>query len=332
MAFPQKRNIEDLINKKFKINPDDTSLILDKKNLSNEEQAKEKDILSASFMNKVNVRNSVSQSTNQMVKMPSQFGNNNNLNITENGNLTIMDNSDYDRSQVKIVDETNGSLNKTSTKSVSDFRFNPETEEVLSPGDSVYDGKISILNMIGKGAQAHVYLGEIKEIEKYVAVKRYCLYDVKYDDLEKILNEYETFKGLDHPHILKYYDLELFEYKQDNLTVINLIMEYIEGINLRDYIDQTKGKCNIDNIRILGRYILEGLSYLHSNGIIHRDLKPENILISYDLSEIKIADFGISTKLKESETLKKRSVVGTPNYMSPEIVCEKPYEKDADIW
>ncbi len=50
------------------------------------------------------------------------------------------------------------------------------------------------------------------------------------------------------------------------------------------------------------------------------------------MTEIKIADFGISTKIKETETMKKRTIVGTPSYMSPEMVCEKPYEKDVDIW
>ena len=162
-------------------------------------------------------------------------------------------------------------LDETISNNNLNSRFNPENQECLQPGDLIYDGKITIIEILGKGAQGHVYLGEIKEIDKFVAVKRHCLYDVKMNDIQKILDECETFKDFDHPHILKYYDLEVFNY--DNFTVINLIIEYIDGINLREYIDLTKGNCTIDNIKIVGRCILEGLAYLHSNNLIHRDLK-----------------------------------------------------------
>lgn len=209
---------------------------------------------------------------------------------------------------------------------------------ILKQDDIIYENSIKIVKQIGRGGQGIVYVGtiideEIEEDNKYVAIKRYILTSLKKDDLGKIVTEYESLKNLDNGFIIKYYDIEVIQ--DIDKSIIHIIMEYIDGINLKEYIQLFEGKCTLENIKVIGRCILEGLNYLHSNGIIHRDLKPENILIAYNMNEIKIVDFGISTQVKEREgthIIKKRTSIGTPWYMSPEIISEKPYGYDTDIW
>jgi serine/threonine protein kinase len=114
-------------------------------------------------------------------------------------------------------------------------------------------------------------------------------------------------------------------------------MEYTEGLNLKEYLThyyQTNAVSYLpmEKIKIIAGKILDGLSYLHQNKIIHRDLKPENVIVNEDLSEVKIVDFGICTKVIASETFKQRSLLGTPYYMAPEVILEKPYAFEADVW
>lgn len=153
--------------------------------------------------------------------------------------------------------------------------------EVLEKDELIYDESIQIIKMIGKGAQGTVYLARIVDEDlsnQLVAVKRYVIPELKQADGQKILEEYEALKSLDSQFIVKYYDIEF--YTLYNTTVIHLIMEYIEGFNLKQFLEQSERKFSITNAKIIGRCILQGLDYLHSCGIIHRDLKVSLILMN----------------------------------------------------
>lgn len=333
------------------------------------------------FINKFESKNNFNE--NNINKSVVQYENSN-FNLINNNNIssnnTYIDNNISNLISEKIINNN---------CSISEYNMNEKglcdiVSQYLNIGDFVYDNSIIIEEVLGKGAQANVYLGKIIDNEEslqnqYVAIKRYGLSGVNKEKVGKIIEEYETIKCLDNPYIIKYYDIEIVHLDESKI-IINLIMEYIKGINLKDYIELTNlntkeynilDETHLDNIKILGNCILEGLNYLHSRGIVHRDLKPENILISHDLKDIKIADFGISTQIKYKEknnvqcntylditqntiennnfnvnnkhsfneirditinNIKKRTAIGTPWYMSPEIISEKPYAYDTDIW
>lgn len=144
----------------------------------------------------------------------------------------------------------------------------------LKEGEHIYDNCIKIVRYIAEGAQAKIYVGLIEEIEKYVAIKRF---NISYDEMQvnKICSECDMIKNLDHPNVVKYFDVEIIKTDPDQCR-IDIIMEYIEGQNLKDFIyESNKNNKGIDMLLVkqIAQKILEGLKYLHENKIIHRDLK-----------------------------------------------------------
>jgi len=150
----------------------------------------------------------------------------------------------------------------------------------LNTGDYIFDESIRIIKYISEGAQAKVYLGLIEEIEKYVAIKRYVLMDQDENLIDKVTAECEVVKKLQHSNIIRYFDVEINYY--GNLTTIDLIMEYVEGFSLKDFINSeaiskiADKEEKLRKIKFIIKNILEGISYLHNNKIIHRDLKVRN--------------------------------------------------------
>mmetsp|Transcript_22600 Transcript_22600/g.22352 ORF Transcript_22600/g.22352 Transcript_22600/m.22352 type:complete len:135 (+) Transcript_22600:848-1252(+) len=133
-------------------------------------------------------------------------------------------------------------------------------------------------------------------------------------------------KSFCHPNIVKCLGLYMPQEQTEGMITVSIVMEYIEGGSLADKL-KTKGPFSLEEIKDLCKDILEGLDYLHGLNIIYRDIKPSNILCG-DL--LKITDFGISTQLREIETI-PRSCAGTPWYMAPEVILGEPYSYAADI-
>ena len=185
-----------------------------------------------------------------------------------------------------------------------------------------------ILKMIDSGDYSTVYLCRDKPSLGIMAVKQ-----VRYDPRSKkskkrfdaLMNELEILKTLEHDNIVRYYG-----FNSDQGT-FNIFMEYVDGGSMRRFIQMYGPLSNEETIESLA-HILLGLSYLHRNFIIHRDLKGANVLISADGS-LKIADFGCSKKFKEEDEDRKAfSSVGTPYWMSPEIIKGEGHNNKCDIW
>ena len=198
-------------------------------------------------------------------------------------------------------------------------------EEFNEPSKSFNHNYIKI-GKLGNGAFGKVYKAKEIKTEKIVAVKQISINNskIKY---EYILKEINVLSNLSHPNIVKYYK----HYEENDK--IYIIMEYLEGGTLKQYINEEKNKINEDICRIIIKQILEALSYLHYTcDICHRDIKPENIMFKYnnDPNSVKLIDFGLS-----SDSFEKKNYLdncGTLIYMAPEQISNKTYSKSVDIW
>lgn len=177
----------------------------------------------------------------------------------------------------------------------------------------VLNDRYEILEVVGSGGMATVYKAECKLLNRYVAVK--VLKDsLRYDlDLkEKFNKEAQAAAKLSHNNIVSIFDVG----EIDGLNYI--VMEYIDGITLKEYISQNK-PIHWKVARNIAIQIGMALEHAHANGIIHRDIKPHNILITKD-NVIKVADFGIASAVS-SETVVaggSNAAMGSVHYISPE--------------
>ena len=121
-------------------------------------------------------------------------------------------------------------------------------------------------------------------------------------------------RKVDHPNIVKVYDVFRAP------TCIYIVMEFVEGEELFDFIKAKNGVSEQETIQII-RQLLKTLKYLNSMNLCHRDLKPENILIDRNTLGIKLLDFGLACYFHEGKYMTKR--VGSPYYIAPEVLASK---------
>ena len=179
-------------------------------------------------------------------------------------------------------------------------------------------GEYEVEAVLGRGAMGMVYLARDRRIGRRVALKTVQI-GQKFDDesdatefFQRLQREAEVCGSMQHPNIVT-----LYEPGYENNVISFLATEYVEGESLRDRLKRSKPLPLEDALRI-GEDILRGLAYAHAKGVIHRDIKPANILLSSE-GQAKIADFGIARPVN-SDLTAVGSMLGTPNYMSPEQV------------
>ena len=187
-----------------------------------------------------------------------------------------------------------------------------------------------IENLIGSGGMGSVYLAANKHINYKVAIK------VLNENLaesaiirQKFVREAETLLKLDHPNIVKF--LNFYE----NEDGVFLIMEYVDGITLDDFITNKNGLIVEKRAYEMFSQILDAFAYAHKKGVVHRDIKPANIILTHDNEGnfvTKILDFGIAKIISESNDDEKNRIAGTPTYMSPEQVQGENVDERSDIY
>jgi calcium-dependent protein kinase len=184
---------------------------------------------------------------------------------------------------------------------------------------------------LGKGTFGSVFLASnTAHKDLKMAIKTISKKKLTDEMLAKIKDEIKIVQILDHPNIVKY--LETFE----NDKYIYLVMEYLEGGELFDRIDNDPNKVMVESeaVKILKK-IFHAVNHCHSYDIIHRDLKMENIMYKSkhlgEDDEVKIIDFGLSTIMSNSKVLMK-TPCGSPYYVAPEVMDETGYGKECDIW
>ena len=183
-----------------------------------------------------------------------------------------------------------------------------------------------MLDDLGEGIFGSVKLGVEKKTKERVAIKIIKKKKAKPSDIELVRTEIDIMKLCHHPNVVHL--LDHFE----NAEYIFIVMEYIRGGRLTDYMKEKKFHFSEKRAAEIIYEIAIGVKYLHKYGIIHRDLKPDNIMLteSNDKGHIKIMDFGLSKILGKKE--KTSDGFGTLTFVSPEVLIRKPYNKEIDIW
>ncbi|KAJ2008529.1 hypothetical protein GGI02_000441 [Coemansia sp. RSA 2322] len=173
---------------------------------------------------------------------------------------------------------------------------------------------------IGQGASGGVYTAQPVGSPNIVAIKQMNL--EKQPKKELIINEILVMRESKHKNIVNFIDS--FLHRGD----LWVVMEYMEGGSLTDVV--TNNLMTEGQIATVCRETLEGLEHLHAKGVIHRDIKSDNVLLSMN-GDIKLTDFGFCAQLTESMA-KRTTMVGTPYWMSPEVVMRKEYGPKVDVW
>jgi len=202
----------------------------------------------------------------------------------------------------------------------------PKSETSISLKDLCSDPSnkdlYEVQDIIGEGAAGEVFIGVSKERQNPVAIKKMT---INPDNLKLLCTEISIMKSSRHPNIVEF--LDCFVVGNNQLWII---MELMDGC-LTDVLEQfPKVALNERQISLVCRETLKSLSYIHKNHRIHRDIKSDNILLN-SLGEVKIADFGYAAQLTE-EKQKRRTVVGTPYWMAPELIRGHDYGQKVDIW
>ncbi|KAI4890573.1 hypothetical protein NFI96_016198 [Prochilodus magdalenae] len=179
-----------------------------------------------------------------------------------------------------------------------------------------------VLEMIGEGSFGRVYKGRRKFSGQVVALKFIPKVGRSEKELRSLKREIEIMRGLRHPNIVLL--LDSFETERE----VVVVTEYAEGELFQ--ILEDDGSLPESQVREIACQLVSALYYLHSNRILHRDMKPQNILLGKG-GVVKLCDFGFARAMSVS-TLVLTSIKGTPLYMSPELVEEKPYDHTADLW
>lgn len=189
--------------------------------------------------------------------------------------------------------------------------------------DDPHIGKYRLIKTIGKGNFAKVKLAKHELIGKEVAIKIIDKTQLNQGSLQKLFREVKIMKCLDHPNIVK-----LFEVIQTEKTLY-LVMEYASGGEVFDYL-VAHGRMKEKEARAKFRQIVSAVQYLHQKRIVHRDLKAENLLLDADMN-IKIADFGFSNEFTPGNKLD--TFCGSPPYAAPELFQGKKYDgPEVDVW
>mmetsp|Transcript_9060 Transcript_9060/g.13531 ORF Transcript_9060/g.13531 Transcript_9060/m.13531 type:complete len:337 (-) Transcript_9060:288-1298(-) len=178
---------------------------------------------------------------------------------------------------------------------------------------------------LGKGAYSVVKEGTHIATGKVYAIKCVQKFNLAPDDEADLMEEIKLLHRVKHPNII-----DIFQVYKEEKDCYYVVIEYMRGGELFDRIVR-KQYYNEKEARDLVRILLSAVSYLHEMDIVHRDLKPENLLLttSSDDANIKIADFGFAKSLDGGYV---NTQCGTPAYVAPEILRNKPYGTSVDMW
>lgn len=187
------------------------------------------------------------------------------------------------------------------------------------------DGRYEIREIIGVGGMAVVYKAYDNIEDRTVAIKILKEEYVANEEFQRrFKNESKAIAILSHPNVVKVFDVsygDLIQY---------IVMEYIDGITLKEYIEQ-QGSLGWKDAVHFTIQILKGLQHAHDKGIVHRDIKPQNIMVLRD-GTIKVTDFGIARFARSEQKTITDKAIGSVHYISPEQARGENTDEKADVY
>ncbi|ASA96248.1 Stk1 family PASTA domain-containing Ser/Thr kinase [Anoxybacillus flavithermus] len=185
--------------------------------------------------------------------------------------------------------------------------------------------RYKLLQLIGGGGMANVYLARDIILDRDVAVKVLRL-DFVNDELfiKRFRREAQAATSLNHENIVTIYDVG------EDDGIYYMVMEYVRGCTLKQYIQQHAPLPVQEALRMMDQ-LTGAIAHAHQNGVIHRDIKPQNILVSED-GTLKITDFGIAVALSSTTITQTNSVLGSVHYLSPEQAKGGMATEKSDIY
>lgn len=218
-----------------------------------------------------------------------------------------------------------------STDEVEDDLTEEQIQQVVAEEDEFNKGKTELTDCynigkeLGRGAFAVVKVATHKKSGRRYAVKIIDRLNMGENHEVSLEREIDIMRQVDHPNVIRL--RQVFQDKKN----VNLVMELVTGGELFDKIVE-KGNYSEKDSALLVHKMVEAMKYLHALGIAHRDLKPENLLLKTKdtLTDVKIADFGLSRIVNESAIM--RTACGTPTYVAPEVLQNTGYGPEVDMW
>lgn len=187
------------------------------------------------------------------------------------------------------------------------------------------DGRYELLELIGTGGMADIYKAKDITEDRIVAVKILKNEFAGSEDfLRRFRNESKAIALLSHPNIVKIYDVGF------NEQIQFIVMEYIDGISLAEYI-KLQGVLKWKDAVYFTVQILRALQHAHDRGIVHRDIKSQNVMMLPD-GTIKVMDFGIARFNRETDKTLSEKAIGSVHYISPEQARGEMTDEKSDIY
>ena len=193
------------------------------------------------------------------------------------------------------------------------------------PKGTLFAGRYQVIEELGVGGMGRVYKVHDTELDTQVVLK-VLLPEVaaEPETIPRFRNELKLSRDISHKNVCRMFDLNI------SSGSYYITMEYVDGESLKTIIQMTK-KLSVATAISKTKQICEGLGEAHRHGVVHRDLKPGNIMIDR-VGHAKILDFGLARSIESKGITATGTIIGTPEYMSPEQVLEKTVDRRSDIY
>ena len=194
--------------------------------------------------------------------------------------------------------------------------------------DRLLGSRYVLHDLLGRGAMGEVYRGTVRGSGAAVAVK--LLKPELVSDPETVarfFQERSILTAIDHPNVVRVVDLVA------EGDVLAIVMELVQGLDLRRLLRARQTLPPADAVRLVCQ-LLDGLAAVHAAGIVHRDVKPENMLVDGTAAQprIRLTDFGVARLSYGASLTKVSSIIGTPEYMAPEVADHDSAAPSADLY